>query len=264
MPSPFPGMDPYLEDPAIWEEFHHVFLTECMYQLSDRLPRGYIAKIDERVQLVSADDDAARQYVPDITVAGPRTRGGSAPAAGGTATLTTLEPVTIPFVESIEVREAYIEIVRLPDHDLVTSIELLSPWNKFGEGIGEYRSKRRNLVRNGVHVVEIDLLTRGRRTQLSRPLPSGDYFVCVFRGDRRPNVDVYAWGVRQPLPPVPVPLRTPDPDVAMDLALVVTTVYDRGRYERKLRYGMPLTASLPAGDLSWAADIAEAANQKDR
>ena len=50
----------------------------------------------------------------------------------------------------------------------------------------------------------------------------------------------------------------------MDLASVVTTVYDRGRYERKLRYGMPLTASLPAGDLSWAADIAEAANQKER
>src|SRR3954465_2988415 len=123
MPSPFPGMDPYLEDPAIWEEFHHVFLTECMYQLSDRLPEGYIAKIDERVQLVSADDDAARQYVPDITVAGPRGRSGTASTTDGGTTATAVAPVTIPFVESIEVREAYIEIVRLPDHDLVTSME---------------------------------------------------------------------------------------------------------------------------------------------
>src|ERR1051325_7305574 len=106
MAVPFPGMDPYFEDPAIAEEFHQVFVTECMYQLSDRLPREYVAHIKERVQLVCADDDAARQYVPDITVAGPRARGATAPTAGGAATLVTLEPVTIPFVESIEVREA--------------------------------------------------------------------------------------------------------------------------------------------------------------
>lgn len=257
MPSPFPGMDPYLESPAIWEEFHHVFITECMYQLSDRLPEGYIAKIDERVELVSADDEAARQYVPDIAVAGGPPQGRAAPTRnGGAATATAVAPVTIPSVDSIEVREAYVEIVRLPDYHLVTSLELLSPWNKFGEGVGEYRSKRRNLVRGGVHVVEIDLLTRGRRTQLSGPLPGGDYFVCVFRGDRRPDVDVYAWGVRQPLPSVPVPLRAPDADVPLDLASVLTTVYDRGRYGRKLRYGAPLSATLAAADLSWAADVA--------
>lgn len=49
----FPGMDPYLEDPSVWEEFHHVFMTECMYFLSDRLPSAYVAKIGERVELVS-------------------------------------------------------------------------------------------------------------------------------------------------------------------------------------------------------------------
>ena len=155
-------------------------------------------------------------------------------------------------------KEAHIKILRLPDRDLVTAVELLSPWNKFGEGVGQYRSKRRNLVRNGVHVVEIDLLTRGRRTELVGTVPAGDYFVYVFRGDRKPDVDVYGWGVRQPLPTVRVPLRAPDPDVPLELAAVVTSAYDRGRYIRKLRYATPPTASLVPGDKAWAADVVKA------
>jgi hypothetical protein len=257
MPSPFPGMDPYLEDPSVWEEFHHVFITECMYHLSDRLPEGYIAKIDERVELVSADDEAARQYIPDVAVAAMRGGRGAARAAvpADTATAVAVAPVTLASVDSLEVKEAYIEIVRLPEHDLVTSVELLSPWNKFGEGVGQYRSKRRHLVRHGIHVVEIDLLTRGRRTEVVGAVPTGDYFVFVFRGDRKPDVDVYPWGVRQPLPVVRVPLRGPDGDVPLELSAVITSAYDRGRYSRKLRYGAPPTASLSPADKTWAADV---------
>ena len=147
------------------------------------------------MKLVSADDEAAKQYIPDVAVArSPRGEEVLPKWDQAGATALAVAPVTIPSVDAIEVSEALIEIVRLPDHDLVTSVELLSAWNKFGEGVGEYRSKRRDWVRNGVHVVEIDLLTRGRRTELSRPLPAGDYFVCVFRGDRKPDVDVYGWG----------------------------------------------------------------------
>jgi hypothetical protein len=249
-------MDPYLEDPAVWEEFHHVFITECMYHLSDRLPDQYIAKIDERVKLVSTDDEAARQYVPDVAVVRERqTAARATTAEGDAATALAVAPVTIASADSLEVREAYIEILRLPDYELVTSVELLSPWNKFGEGVGEYRSKRRSLVRQSVHVVELDLLTRGRRTELSRPLPPGDYFACVFRGDRRPDVDVYAWSVRQPLPPVRVPLRAPDPDVTLDLSTVVSSTYDRGRYNRKLRYSSAPPASLAPEDALWAVDV---------
>ena len=180
MNSPFPGMDPYLEDPAVWEEFHHVFVTECMYFLSERLPEGYVAKIGERVELIGLNDEAARQYVPDTAVALGRgrqqeLRTTTEPAAEPAATTATLvaDPITIPAVNSVDVREGYVEILRMPGHDLVTSIELLSPWNKYGEGIGEYRHKRRALVGRGVHVVEIDLLRRGTTTELARPLPGG-------------------------------------------------------------------------------------------
>ena len=38
MNSPFPGMDPYLEDPAIWMDFHERFITYCSDFLNDSLP----------------------------------------------------------------------------------------------------------------------------------------------------------------------------------------------------------------------------------
>lgn len=256
MASPFPGMDPYLEAPAVWEEFHHVLITECMYWLSERLPDTYVAKIQERVELISVDDEAAKVYVPDVAVARRPRRDPRPPPAGsstGGATA-TLEPVTIPAVDTLETREGYIEIRRLPDHQLVTSIEVLSPWNKFGEGVGEYRAKRRATVSGGVHVVELDLLRRGARTELSAPLPAGDYYALVFRADRRPDVDVYPWGLRDRLPVVPIPLRAPDPDVALDLASIVSTAYERGRYARKLGYADAPPGPTAPDDLSWIGE----------
>jgi hypothetical protein len=257
MGSPFPGMDPYLEDPTVWEEFHHVLITECMYFVGDRLPSNYQAKIQERVELISRDDEAAAQYVPDVAVI-TRPREGLADAAqssGGEAAV-GLAPVIIPSTESIEVREGYIEIIRLPDHQLITSIELLSPWNKFGEGVGEYRHKRRSRVRHGVHVVEIDLLRRGHQTELARPLPRGDYYAFVFRANRRPDVDVYAWSLHDPLPIVEVPLAPPDADLRLELSTVVNTAYDRGRYQGKLRYSEPPPQPISQVDAAWATEVA--------
>src|SRR5215217_346702 len=98
MPSPFPGMDPYLEDPAVWEEFHQVFITECMYHLSDRLPDRYVAKIQERVQLISLSDEATRQYIPDVAVAKmrrPPAGAGVADGNGGGGAAIAVAPVTI-------------------------------------------------------------------------------------------------------------------------------------------------------------------------
>ena len=258
MPSPFPGMDPYLEDPAVWEGFHTAFIVECMYLLSETLPRNYVANIHERVRLISITDEAAREYVPDVSLA-RLSRAQRRPQSDGAGTAVAAAPVVLPAVDSVEVRDGYIEIVRFPEQELVTSLELLSPSNKFGEGIGEYRGKRASLVRTGVHVVEIDLLVRGRRTELARPLPSGSYFAFVFRADRRPDVDVYPWGVRDPLPVLRVPLRSPDPDVPLELATVVNNAYDRGHYARKLRYGGAVPAPLESGDAAWAAEVAKEA-----
>lgn len=262
MPSPFPGMDPYFEDPAFWEGFHDVLVTECMYAIEARLPEGYISDLRERSQTISRDDPAAVLYIPDVAVSRERddrfpSRKSVAVSASGTA---VAEPLLIPAIDDdIEVTENYIEIYRMPDRDLVTAIEVLSPWNKFGRGIAEYRGKRQTLVRHGIHIVELDLLRRGRRTELARPLPTADYYAMLFRANLRPDVEVYSWTLRDPLPTIPIPLQEPDPDIKLDLAAVVNTVYERGRYARKLRYAMQIPKPSSKALAEWVDEKLRAA-----
>jgi hypothetical protein len=133
----------------------------------------------------------------------------------------------------------------------VTVIEILSPTNKTGLGRGQYLQKRRELLDQPVHLVEIDLLLGGRRLPMGGPLPAGDYHAFVSRAEKRESSDVYAWSVRRTLPAIPIPLTAPDQDLSMDLAAVVARAYDQGRYQRLIQYGKPLDLPLSNEDQSW-------------
>jgi hypothetical protein len=257
--SPFPGMDPYLEDPAFWEGFHDVLVTECMFDLEHSLPDGYISNVRVRAEFIGIDDPVANVYVPGIARKIAKRKSPAASETGGGVGLAVeLDVVTIPSIDSIEVREAYIEVLRVPGYELVTVIELMSPWNKNGAGVGIYRGKRAALVRDGTHFVELDLLRGGTRTKLARPLPPGDYYANIFRGDRKPEVDVVRWKLRDKLPTIPIPLRAPDKDVPLNLTEAVHTAYERGRYDRKLRYARPLDPPLEEQDAKWADELIRA------
>jgi len=201
MPSPFPGMDPFLESQWFWQDFHTSLLTYCRELVNASLPVHYVALIEERI--------------------------------------------------SDEVPERWIEIKRLPDLALVTVIEILSPTNKSGLGRGQYLQKRRELLDQPVHLVEIDLLLRGERLPMGGPLPPGDYYAFVSRAEKRESSDVYAWSIRRALPAIPIPLSPPDPDLSLDLAVVVARVYDQGRYHRLIHYADPLDLPLAAEDQNW-------------
>ena len=249
-------MDPFLEDAAFWEGFHDVLIACCMFDIEQRLPDGYISNVKERAEVISRDDPAARVYVPDIGVSRRvpkrRPKGGR---SGGVAVAERVEWVTIPSIDSIEVREAYLEIQKLPGYDLVTVIELMSPWNKNGAGVAIHRGKRAALVRDGVHFVELDLLRGGARTELAEPLPPADYCAMVFRADRKPDVDVIAWKLRDKLPAaIPVPLRAPDKDATLNLGAALHAAYDQGRYDRKLRYARAVDPALSATDARWVKE----------
>lgn len=49
MPSPFPGPDPYLEQPALWPAVHQRLITYLADELNGLLPPRYVANIGERV-----------------------------------------------------------------------------------------------------------------------------------------------------------------------------------------------------------------------
>ena len=137
-------------------------------------------------------------------------------------------------------------------------IEILSRSNKSGLGRGQYLQKRRELLDQPVHLVEIDLLLRGLRLPMGGPLPPGDYYAFVSRAEKRESSDVYAWSIRRPLPAVPIPLSPPDPDFSLDLAAVVNRAYDQGRYHRLIHYTDPLDLPLSAEDQNWLRTLVPA------
>ena len=254
MRSPFPGMDPYLEDPGFWPDFHARFVTYCCDHISDNLPARYEARIGERINLVEREPDRIKRIGPDIAIArkteGPKERS----AAGMVA---TLEPVTIPLTIEEESRETYVEILHRPERSLVCAIELLSPSNKEAPGRRLYLAKRNALLLQPVHLLELDLLMAGRRLPTDRPLPSGDYHALVARGERRPDCDVFSWDLERPLPTIPVPLRAPDPDIRVDLAAVFGEAYRRGRYAVSVQYEADPPVAVHATRRRWIRERVE-------
>ncbi len=251
MPSPFPGMDPFLESPAFWPDFHSRFVNAWCEAISDALPSDYEAAIDERVYLVEVDPDVRKRITPDVAV----THGSSLEGSSRTAGVATLEPVTIPLTILDSDKEAYIEILHQPDRTLVTTLELLSPANKNLPGRAECLAKRRALIYQNVNMVELDLLRGGKRLPMERPLPAGDLFYLVSRAEQRPDCQVYGWTLRDVLPMLPVPLRAPDADILIDLGLVFDTTYDRGRFARRLPYQKEAAAEMSEGDREWMRKV---------
>jgi hypothetical protein len=249
-------MDPYLEDPAFWSDFHASFITYWRDALAERLPDNYEVRIDERISLVDVPAEKIKRFGPDLAVSqrGPAT---AAPAAAGG--VATLEPVTIPLRIEEEARETHIEILYRADRTLVAILELLSPSNKEEPGRAVYLTKHNALLYHPLHLVELDLLLKGQRLPLEEDYPPGDYFALVSRGDQRPNCSVYAWTMRQPLPAIPVPLRPPDPDLIIDLGAVFAVTYERGRYARSLDYAKPPPFALDDARRNWIAERLQAA-----
>ncbi len=263
MPSPFPGMDPYLEG-ELWQEFHERLAQQISEQLLKVLPPHYVALLAKRyvlhrpaVGLMSLPEEHRVVY-PDVHVAHiPRiaevavayeTQALTQPAARLASLVTEETPVI-----SVEVRD-------VANRRLVTVIEILSPVNKMGDGAMEYVEKRTALMTTSVHLLEIDLLRRGGRVIFETDPPPADYYAYLSRFTDRPYTDVWPVGLRDRLPVLPVPLLPPDEDVLLDLQRAVNACYDLVHYERLLDYTVPPPPPpLSNEDALWVAERLAAA-----
>jgi hypothetical protein len=181
VPSLFPGMDPFLESPAYWLDFHSRFVNCWCEAVADALPPNYEAGLGERVYLIEHDPEARKLGYPDVAVTQSEPVKPSASLA--TAGPATIEPVTIPLMIMEGPRESYIEILHQPDRSLVAVLELLSPANKEYPGRTEYLTKRRAPFYQNVHLVELDILLGGQRLPTQKALPPADYYYLVSRGE---------------------------------------------------------------------------------
>jgi hypothetical protein len=244
--NPFPGFNPYLEAPAFWSDFHSRFINYWCEAIADMLPGEYEASISERVYLVESDPDARKLVSPDVAISAEEFSSRSL----ATSSAATLEPTTIPLAVLDSPRETFVEILHRPDRALVTSIELLSPTNKQAPGRIDYLTKRRSILSQQVHLIELDLLRAGQRVPFAKPLPPADYYYILSRYEERPDCQVYAWQMAHALPTLPIPLRAPDPDIYVDLSSVFTTAFDRGRFARRIDYASPI-GNLNDAERNW-------------
>lgn len=248
MPSPFPGMNPYLERDDVWPDFHHRLISRIADALADQVDPRYLVKIEE--QLYVQESPGLPHRVGPRADVGVK-RGGEVAASG--SSLSVLEaPTRIHLPWPIIEEQAFLEIRDRSSRELVTVLELLSPTNK-GRHRDQYLFKRDRVLVTTAHLVEFDLLRGGEPTP-SPDRPDCDYSVLVSRAERRPEADYWPIGLRDRLPMVPIPLREPDRDATLDLQALLHDVYDAGRYARYAYEAVPTPALRPE-DAAWAEQV---------
>ena len=250
MPSPFPGMNPWLEQDALWHDFHQSFLSGMRDAISDAVSPRYFVALEEHVYIHEPPEPRARFLGrPDLAIIGT----GDTGFAASTAVMEA--PVYTALPEPMDVlHESFIEIRDTENEYLVTVLELLSPSNKLaGYDRDAYIAKRRNYLLSDVNFIEIDLLRGGPRMPIEELSPC-DYYILVKRASDRTRAGVWPIRLRDVLPSIPIPLRAPDPDVRLDLQAVLHSVYDRAGYRHRIYRGTP-KPKLVADDAQWADAI---------
>lgn len=263
MPSPFPGMDPYLEGPFVWPDVHHRLVTAISDALAPQVAPAYYVAIEQRVTMLEVEQKP-RVTRPDAAVI--PTGVPLVPSVSGVAVAeappVTALTVTLPHYE--EVREGFLEIRDVQHHVVVTAIEVLSPTNKIHpEGRLEYEKKRRQVLGTVTSLIEIDFLRAGEPMAME-PRPASDYRILVRRGWEPPHALLFPFGIRQPILEVPVPLRWGEPAAALKLGELLPQVYDRARYDLRLDYHQPPPdPPLSPEDVAWVDELLQGTRTSD-
>ncbi|HLK55356.1 MAG TPA: DUF4058 family protein [Chthonomonadaceae bacterium] len=256
MPGPFPGMDPWLENPDLWPDVHLGLIAGMRAILNQLLPPGYIARSEERCRILPIGPSMYpdvflidRPLAPGVTV------------SSGNAVMTPPHDLPRLIEESPqEPKEHYLDILHVATgYRVVTTIEVLSPTNKDPNSGGrqDYLKKQREILASETHLIEIDLLRAGQHTvaaprKVSTPDDPWDYTICLHRGGDGKRYAVWAVPLRQRLPRIVIPLDAGVPEIVLDLQAIFDRSYDEGGYSRLMDYRGNPVPPLPASDAAWA------------
>lgn len=270
MPSPLPGMDPWLEAPSIWPDFHDRLAEELSAILNLSLPEPYYAQLGVREELGIVGGIVSRRIIPDVSVQKPPASGGLNRRGDGTA---VLDGPRAALTESYEIsaldEPREVSFVEVRDsrlgHEVVTLIEILSPTNKHpGPDRDNYMRKRNEILASQSSLIEIDLLRMGDRDFYGQEVfkrllgfdPPLDYVILVQRAWKRGRplqYQLFPSRLTDSLPVVAVPLRESDAESSLDIQYAFQQTYDRGPYRRgAVDYDQPPDPSLPEPMLCWA------------
>jgi Protein of unknown function (DUF4058) len=261
MPSPFPGMDPYLESPDWFPDLHGSLIICMKEKLQRDLPKSYYAQSSQRSWL----EYTQHGVEPDGSAGKPRKQ-----SRGGVAVAEVRPPgpliVSVETIEHGPFKESFLEIRRRfgKEIQIVASIEVLSPFNKMvgNPSREKFLKKQEEVLNSQTHMIEIDLLRGGTHT-LAVPkdlvvAQAGkfDYLVSIHRFDRPKDFLVHPIALADRLPEIAIPLLPGDPDVPLDLEPVFQRAYEAGPFEHEIEYGKdPIVPRLKPEQAEWAAAL---------
>ncbi|MBD2457505.1 DUF4058 family protein [Nostoc sp. FACHB-87] len=249
MGNPFPGMNPYLEQPELWHQVHNRLIVAIADDLTPQIAPKYRVSIEERVY--TSVDDILLVGIADVAFANR-----NVPDISTTLTAAKLsEPTKVKLPIPEQVTERFLEVRATQNKEVVAVIELLSPKNKISkEGRTAYESKRQKILASATNLVEIDLLKQGE------PMPIlgvkiTDYSILVSRSYNRPDADLYTFDLKTPIPVFPIPLHEGESEPIIDLQRLLNEVYERARFDLAIDYTQPLKVKRLPEEEAWIKDI---------
>jgi hypothetical protein len=263
MPTPFPGMDPYLERPGLWKMVHTGLIVEMQLALAKRLRPRYLVAIEQRTFL-SLHDEQILVGEPDaLAIAPPNGQSSREAPVLSPATLAIAEAPAIYTVElpmPDEIVERYLEVRDVETGEAITVIELLSP-SKKQEDRTRYQRKRLQILGSWTNLIEIDLLRAGRPLPMTGNMPASDYRILVSRAWERPRAQVLLFNLQDPIPDVPVPLRQGEEEPYLALNQLLHDHFDRAGYDLFTHYEQSPTPPLTTTQMTWAKALIAQAGQ---
>ncbi|MEC4985465.1 MAG: DUF4058 family protein [Oscillatoria sp. PMC 1076.18] len=261
MSSPFPGMNPYLENPLFWSGFHHWLIIDIARFLSPQIRPKYLVAVEVRTYETNGEDRLL-VGIPDVTIKATQTL--SKPTKTNVAVATpATKPLTVNLPIPETIKEGYLEIRDVKTKQVITAIELLSPTNKRpGKGREKYLQKRQRVLGSSTHLVEIDLLRGGEKMPMETNNLQSDYRILVSRQNHRPQADLYAFNLRETIPEFPLPLREEDREPVINLQALINQIYDQASFDLQIDYSQPPIPKLTEVDKAWADDLLQQAGLK--
>ncbi|WGV25901.1 DUF4058 family protein [Halotia branconii] len=248
MGNPFPGMNPYLEQPELWHQVHNRLIVAIADDLTPQIAPKYRVSIEERVY--QSAEDILLVGIADVAVANRNTTDiGTTLTA---AKLTEPSKVKVPIPE--QVTERFLEVRATQSQEVIAVIEILSPKNKRSkEGRTAYESKRQEILASATKLVEIDLLRQGESMPILGATAT-DYSILVSRSYNRPDADLYTFDLRNPIPVFPVPLGKGETEPLVDLQRLLNQVYERARFDLAIDYTQPLKILRSPQEEAWVRE----------
>jgi hypothetical protein len=253
MKSPFPGMDPYLEQH--WEDVHTRLISYVADALQPQLSDDLIARMEEKAYVEEGSEKEIHR--PDVRVVEhPRawTTGAGASEIGQSSTSLLDEPVQLEPIGD-PVCERSVLIYDSAGKRIVTAIEILSPSNKKpGKPLEKYLRKREKSLSRQVNLVEIDLVRTGDWTEMIGEIPVPRHLRTTYRVTiEQPELSgplLYAIPMEAKLPTIKVPLRLQDAPANLNLQELLEKAYQMGRYDR-IDYSQPCFPPPTGEEKAW-------------